>query len=81
VLEIQDWLLNAVLQKVNLGEQFNLTDWSVCKANIEVKMLANKFLHSKTYHHLVYTFQKIIRSNTNNYADFYANRGLSNLCN
>ena len=54
MLEIQDWLLNAVLQKVNLGEQFNLTDWSVCKANIEVKMLGslpndpNLYLESKS---------------------------------
>ena len=71
----------VVPQKVNLGEQFNLTDWSVCKANYEVSMLATEFLHSITYLNLVYTFQKIIRSNTNNYADFYANRGLSNLCN
>ena len=64
--EIQFKLQIAVPQKVNLGEQFNLTDWSVCKANFEVSMLATKLLLSITYLNLVYTFQIIIRRNRNN---------------
>ena len=60
--QIQVRLQIAVPQKVNLGEQFNLTDWSVCKANFEVSMLATKFLLSLTYLNLVYTFQKLFVS-------------------